>query len=86
MSDSKYPSDTADRFLVRFPPGMRDKIAEHAKANGRSMNAEIVSRIATSFGPATEAEKQEAFAELLADRVGAQVRRYLERTKPTKAK
>lgn len=27
---------------VRLPPGMRSKIREHAKANRRSMNAEIV--------------------------------------------
>lgn len=31
-----------DRFNVRLPAGMRDAIAERAKANGRSMNSEIV--------------------------------------------
>ncbi|EAA5547358.1 DNA-binding protein [Salmonella enterica subsp. enterica] len=31
-----------DKFMVRFPDGMRDAIAERAKANGRSMNSEIV--------------------------------------------
>lgn len=31
-----------DKFNLRFPDGMRDAIAERAKRNGRSMNAEIV--------------------------------------------
>lgn len=41
MSD-KFPSQIQDKFTVRFPDGMRDKIAEIAKKNNRSMNAEIV--------------------------------------------
>ena len=39
---SKFPSQEMDRFNVRLPNGMRDAIAERAKENGRSMNAEIV--------------------------------------------
>ncbi|HEE9909082.1 TPA: Arc family DNA-binding protein [Citrobacter braakii] len=31
-----------DKFMLRFPDGMRDAIAERAKKNGRSMNSEIV--------------------------------------------
>lgn len=38
-------SRVADKYIVRLPPGMRDEIAAAAKANGRSMNAEIVERI-----------------------------------------
>lgn len=34
-----------DRFIIRLPDGMRDRIAELAKASGRSMNAEIVARL-----------------------------------------
>lgn len=44
-----FPSDVADKFMVRFPDGMRDRIAEAAKNNGRSMNAEIVHRLEMSF-------------------------------------
>jgi hypothetical protein len=40
-----YPSDAAEKFIVRFPPGVREQIAEAAKAKNRSMNAEIVSRL-----------------------------------------
>lgn len=39
----------SDKFMLRFPDGMRDRIAEEAKANGRSMNAEIVARLAASL-------------------------------------
>lgn len=43
------PSDLADKFMLRLPDGMRDRIADAAKANNRSMNAEIVARLAYSF-------------------------------------
>lgn len=39
---SKFPSQTQDKFTVRFPDGMRDAIAKRAEANGRSMNSEII--------------------------------------------
>lgn len=44
-----YPSFQADQFNVRFPEGMRDKIAAIAKESGRSMNAEIIARLERSF-------------------------------------
>ncbi|ASC63596.1 hypothetical protein B9P52_04495 [Achromobacter denitrificans] len=44
-----FPSDRADKFMLRFPDGMRDQIAELAKANGRSMNAEIIQRLQISL-------------------------------------
>lgn len=49
MSKELPPSRTAEQFVVRFPDGMRDKIANAAKANNRSMNAEIVARLEQSF-------------------------------------
>lgn len=42
---TKPPSRTADQFVLRLPDGMRDRIAELAKENSRSMNAEIVQRL-----------------------------------------
>jgi hypothetical protein len=39
-------TQSQDKYVVRLPDGMRDEIAEAAKANGRSMNAEIIARIA----------------------------------------
>jgi hypothetical protein len=38
-------SRESDKFMLRLPAGMREKIAEIAQANGRSMNAEIVTRL-----------------------------------------
>lgn len=45
----KYPSQLAERFQVRMPDGLRDRIAEAAKANNRSMNSEIVARLQMTF-------------------------------------
>ncbi|TDQ40008.1 Arc family DNA-binding protein [Thiopseudomonas denitrificans] len=42
-------SRSADKFVVRFPDDMRDRIAEVAKHNHRSMNSEIVARLETSL-------------------------------------
>lgn len=38
----------SDKFMLRLPEGMRDKIAEAAKANGRSMNSEIIARLSSA--------------------------------------
>ncbi|WP_060602717.1 Arc family DNA-binding protein [Aureimonas altamirensis] len=46
------PSDHgrgADQTVVRFPDGLRDLIKAAAAENGRSMNAEIMSRLEASF-------------------------------------
>jgi hypothetical protein len=43
------PSDIADKFMLRLPNGMRERISEEAKKNKRSMNAEIVSRLEESL-------------------------------------
>ena len=50
MSDkTAFPSDTADKVLVRMPDGMRDQLKDAAKTNNRTMNAEIVARLQQSF-------------------------------------
>lgn len=45
----KYPSRELDKFILRLPDGMRDAIAASAKANNRTMNAEIILRLQKSF-------------------------------------
>lgn len=47
--DQKFPSDLADRFQVRMPNGLRDRLRDAAEANKRSMNAEIIARLEESF-------------------------------------
>jgi hypothetical protein len=42
-------SNASDKFIVRLPDGMRDKIAEAARSNSRTMNAEVVARLQTTF-------------------------------------
>lgn len=39
----------SDKFALRLPDGMRGRIAAEAEANNRSMNAEIVARLESSF-------------------------------------
>lgn len=45
----RRPSRGSDQFIVRFPDGMRDEIAQKADENGRSMNAEVIARLGASF-------------------------------------
>ena len=35
----KYEKEKIDRFLIRIPKGEKERIAEHAKAHGESLNA-----------------------------------------------
>lgn len=50
MSEKQtFPSDAADKVLVRMPDGMRDRLKDAAKSNNRTMNAEIVARLEGSF-------------------------------------
>lgn len=39
-----------EKFVVRLPMGMRDRIAEVSRISRRSMNSEIVARLEQSLG------------------------------------
>lgn len=63
MARPTYPSDLVDKALVRFPPGLRDRIAAAAKSNNRSTNSEIIARLEASFpSPMTEGARKVAEA------------------------
>ncbi|KQT53684.1 hypothetical protein ASG43_17765 [Aureimonas sp. Leaf454] len=47
--DDKFPSEAAERFQVRMPDGMRDRLRVAAEKNNRSMNAEIIDRLERSL-------------------------------------
>ncbi len=73
------PSRKLEQYIVRFPDGMRDRIKDAAKDNGRSMNAEIISRLEASFAKPDETEFDEhelseavkkAVLEVVAGKVG----------------
>ncbi|MBA1204749.1 MULTISPECIES: Arc family DNA-binding protein [Pseudomonas] len=49
-------SRTADKFVVRLPDGMREKIADIAKDNHRSMNSEIIDRLTLSIAQDEEGD------------------------------
>lgn len=49
------PSRGQNQFVVRFPDGMRERIAAAAAKAGRSMNSEIIHRLESSFTPVNEA-------------------------------
>ena len=53
MEEKRYPSHTLDKFQLRFPDGMRDRIKQAAEDSGRSMNAEIIHRLEQSLTDGT---------------------------------
>jgi hypothetical protein len=66
---TKPPGRGSPQFVLRYTPEMRDKIARLAKANGRSINAELIALLerALSYGDAVE-QLQESMGEIF-DRV-----------------
>lgn len=42
-------SRESDKFMLRLPSGMRDRIRQTAEENGRSMNAEIVETLSKAY-------------------------------------
>lgn len=57
MSTTQFPkasSRTADKFVLRLPEGMRERVADVARDSHRSMNSEIIARLEHSLcGQAT---------------------------------
>lgn len=77
--EKPLPVSEADKFIVRFPEGMRSRIAEAAKVNNRSMNAEIVARLQSSFSqdprqPLPSADMDQ-FVEELASRLAEKLKK-----------
>jgi len=42
---SSSSAQLQDKYVLRLPDGLRDELKATAKANGRSMNAEIIARL-----------------------------------------
>jgi hypothetical protein len=80
MAQSQYPSameegkplasQRGDKYILRLPEGMRQHIADVSTINKRSMNAEIIHRLALTF--AWEEAEHPATPELL-DEIAAAV-------------
>lgn len=71
MEKEPYPSETADRYIVRFPPGMRERIKQDAEKNNRSMNAEIIARLESSFQPTPQKLVIDEIADNVLKRISA---------------
>lgn len=70
----KAPQNTesrhADKYIVRFPEGMRDRLKAAAQANKRTLNAEVVSRLEASFQVEDESTSQRVFVTSVGDGQG----------------
>ena len=60
-----YSSKIADKFVVRLPDGLRDRINVAAEENHRSMNGEILARICGSLDFENKYEEMRQFNSLL---------------------
>ncbi|MFF0947903.1 Arc family DNA-binding protein [Rhizobium leguminosarum] len=49
------PSRKLEQYIVRFPDGMREQLKQEAAKNGRSLNAEIITRLEDSFESSNQA-------------------------------
>lgn len=77
MADPKTPNDELDKFLLRMPRGLREKLKAVAEGNNRSMNAEIVGRLEFSLIAHTHAYLIRALLALQEDLLGSANEVYL---------
>jgi predicted DNA-binding protein len=93
----KIAAKDADQYMLRLPPGLRDRVARRAAENGRSMNTEIIEAIEKHLEEAdritqlwrffeSHREEIEGLNELFTkmDRLEAAVRNHDEALNPTK--
>ncbi|WP_313610415.1 Arc family DNA-binding protein [Rhizobium sp.] len=64
----KKPNDELDKFLLRMPDGLRERIKDMAAANNRSMNAEIVSTLEDCYPPQPGLQEIISYIETLAEK------------------
>ena len=66
---AKPPSKTAPQFVLRYTPEMRDKIARLAKANGRSINSELIALLERALSHGDQVEQLQGSTGELFDRM-----------------
>jgi predicted HicB family RNase H-like nuclease len=57
MSPAKPPGRGSPQFVLRYSPEMRDKIARSAKANGRSINSELIALLERALSHGDDVEQ-----------------------------
>lgn len=72
LKQAVYSSRTADKFVVRLPDGWRERIAEFARVNHRSMNSHILAYIEACL-KLEEAENFGLLEALLSDEPGGAI-------------
>lgn len=65
MADDQH--QFKDRYMLRLPDGMRDRIRAAATTRGRSMNAEIVATLEEAYPPPRRLEELQDLTELFLD-------------------
>ena len=71
---SEKPVREYDKFMLRFPDGMRDAIAERAKRNGRSMNSEIVQILQDTLEGGFSLQMDTEFGKVYNDLISTEVK------------
>jgi hypothetical protein len=65
MPPAKPPGRGSPQFVLRYSPEMRDKIARLAKANGRSINAELIALLGRALSHGDDVEQlQQSMGEI----------------------
>lgn len=83
MNTEDDDSQAAERFVLRMPPGMRQRIAERARENSRSMNSEIVAALQVYLeGSRGGLNLDDRLANALAGAIEIGVNRVLDATPP----
>jgi hypothetical protein len=65
-------SRSAEKYIVRFPDGMRERVTESAKKNERTINAEIIFRLNASFAQEMS-ERERAFYRTIVEQQGSTI-------------
>jgi hypothetical protein len=69
MPPAKPPGRGSPQFVLRYSPEMRDKIARLAKANGRSINAELIALLERALSHGDDVEELQTSMGEIFDRV-----------------
>lgn len=75
MMVKDYASQRLDRYIIKFPDGMRDQLKKAEKENNRSLNAEIICQLGVAkkidneknaiLGDASKLREEQSFYEVL---------------------
>lgn len=62
---------SGDQYMLRMPPGLRERVAKRAAENGRSMSSEIIDAIEKHLEEADRFNEVRTFLEKYEEDIGA---------------